>query len=48
MRIGKVSDTEFTYTRVVKERSWSEKMYLFPIPDSERRKNPNLTQNTGW
>lgn len=37
-----------TFTRVPKNRTWEDKMYLFPIPDSERRKNPNLTQNTGW
>lgn len=48
MKISKVSDEEYTYTRVVKERSWNDKMYLFPIPDSERRKNTNLTQNSGW
>lgn len=48
MKLEKNSDNSFTYTRFVKERSWDDKMYLFPIPDSERRKNPNLTQNSGW
>lgn len=33
---------------VVEERIWDDKMYLFPIPQSERFSNPNLTQNTGW
>nr|WP_301424739.1 RagB/SusD family nutrient uptake outer membrane protein [Bacteroides congonensis] len=23
-------------------------MYFFPIPASEMRKNPNLSQNPGW
>jgi len=46
--ITKNSDGTFTYTRVEKQRTWDDKMYFFPIPDSERRKNPNLTQNTGW
>jgi hypothetical protein len=48
MRINKVSEGNDTYTRVNRNRLWDDKMYLFPIPDSERRKNPNLTQNTGW
>ncbi len=48
MKITKNDDDTFTYTRYTKERSWDDKMYLFPIPDSERRKNTNLTQNTGW
>ena len=29
-------------------RTWDDKMYLFPIPQSEIQKNPNLTQNPGW
>ena len=32
----------------VKERSWDDKMYFFPIPQSEKSKNPNLEQNPGW
>lgn len=27
---------------------FSDKMYLLPIPQTERVKNPNLTQNPGW
>lgn len=30
------------------KRQWDDKMYLFPIPQSERQKNKNLTQNPGW
>ena len=37
-----------TYTRKIVQRSWDDKMYFFPIPDSEIRKNPNLKQNLGW
>ncbi|WP_321290289.1 RagB/SusD family nutrient uptake outer membrane protein [uncultured Sunxiuqinia sp.] len=48
MKIEKTGDDSFSYTRVEIPRSWSDKMYFFPIPDSEIRKNPNLTQNTGW
>ena len=47
MQITKNGD-RYTYNRVPKPRYWDDKMYLFPIPDSEIRKNPNLTQNPGW
>lgn len=36
------------YERVIKNRMWDDKMYFFPIPDSEVRKNSNLIQNVGW
>ena len=29
-------------------RMWNDKMYLFPIPQTERMKNGNLSQNPGW
>ena len=48
MQIEKVGDAEFKYTRVTKNRQWNDKMYFFPIPDSEIRKNSKLTQNPGW
>ena len=38
----------FKYTRNTVTRQWDDKMYLFPIPQSERMKNPNLEQNPGW
>ena len=38
----------FKYTRNTVSRQWDDKMYLFPIPQSERMKNPNLEQNPGW
>ena len=47
MKISKNADT-YTYTRKTVNRLWDDKMYLFPIPQSERSKNPNLTQNPGW
>lgn len=47
MQVTKNGDN-YTYKRVTKSRYWNDKMYLFPIPDSEMRKNPNLTQNPGW
>ena len=44
----KNSDDSFTYTRSIKALVWDDKMYFYPIPDSEIRKNPNLKQNPGW
>ena len=38
MQITKNGDN-YTYKRVTKSRYWNDKMYLFPIPDSEMRKN---------
>ena len=29
-------------------RQWDDKYYFYPIPQSELKKNPNLTQNAGW
>ena len=29
-------------------RQWDDKYYFYPIPMSELKKNPNLTQNAGW
>jgi SusD family. len=48
MKITKNADGTFTYTRHNVSRKWDDKMYLFPIPQSERLKNPNLEQNPGW
>ena len=48
MKLTKDSNGTITYTRNTVSRTWDEKMYLFPIPQSEIAKNPNLTQNPGW
>jgi hypothetical protein len=29
-------------------REWLEKKYLYPIPEADKIKNPNLGQNSGW
>lgn len=47
MKITRSGDT-YTYERRTMDRQWEDKMYLFPIPQSEITKNPNLTQNPGW
>lgn len=48
MNITLNADGSYTYTRQNVSRQWSDKMYLFPIPQTEIMKNPNLTQNEGW
>lgn len=48
MKITKNTDGTYTYNRVTKPRTWDDKMYFFPIPQSEIMKNPNLKQNPGW
>lgn len=48
MKLTKTESGVINYNRVQVSRTWDEKMYLFPIPQSERMKNPNLTQNPGW
>lgn len=48
MKLTKNEDGSIAYNRVTVNRTWDEKMYLFPIPQSERMKNTNLTQNAGW
>ena len=36
------------FTRSTVTRQWDDKYYFYPIPQSELKKNPNLTQNPGW
>jgi hypothetical protein len=35
-------------TRSTVARQWDDKYYLYPIPQSEIKKNPALGQNPGW
>ena len=35
-------------TRSTVSRQWDDKYYFYPIPQSELKKNANLTQNPGW
>lgn len=39
--------TEFTGVQI-RQRGFPDHYYLWPIPQSEREVNPNLTQNPGW
>ncbi|MCD2424018.1 RagB/SusD family nutrient uptake outer membrane protein [Niabella pedocola] len=39
--------TEFTGVKI-RQRGFPDNYYLWPIPQSERDVNPNLTQNPGW
>lgn len=42
-------DSRQYYRKLYETRSWSERMYLYPISQSELFKNSNLfPQNTGW
>jgi hypothetical protein len=43
------ADSTVTYTPAALEtRQWDDKMYFFPIPQSEIQKAGSLTQNPGW
>lgn len=44
----KKENNKLTMKRETIERNWEDKMYFFPIPDIEIRKNNNLKQNEGW
>ena len=35
-------------TRSTVSRQWDDKYYFYPIPQTELKKNTNLTQNPGW
>ncbi|MBR1388996.1 MAG: RagB/SusD family nutrient uptake outer membrane protein [Prevotella sp.] len=50
LQITKNADDTFSESKiVVQNRQWNDKMYLFPIPQSEILKSGNvLTQNPGW
>lgn len=48
MKITRNDDGTFSYDRKTVQRQWDEKMYFFPIAQSEKTKNPNLGQNPGW
>ncbi len=48
MNISKNDDGTFSYARKIVSRQWDDKMYFFPIPQTEVMKNGNLKQNTGW
>lgn len=43
------TETGFSYQKVlIEERTWDDKMYLFPFPQEETYINNNLKQNIGW
>ena len=48
MKLTTAADGTVTYTRNKVNRLWDDKMYLFPIPQTEILKNPNLKQNPNW
>lgn len=48
MHITKDASGKLNYERKEIPRQWDDKMYFFPIPQTELLKNKNLTQNLGW
>lgn len=47
--ITRKEDGSFDYKKVlIEKRQFNERMYLYPIPQSEIYINPELTQNPGW
>lgn len=48
MKITKNNNGTYNYSRQVSTRLWDDKMYLFPLPQTELTKNKNLVQNPGW
>ena len=40
--------SDLTLTRSSVTRQWDDKYYFYPIPQTELKKNSNLTQNQGW
>lgn len=49
MEITRNSDGSFNYQRkLVEERAWQDRMYHYPIPQSELYINESLGQNPGW
>ena len=48
MNFTKTDDGDVLMERATIARQWDDKYYLYPIPYTERYKNPNLEQNPGW
>jgi len=49
LEIEKGENGAFEYNRILVEpRKWEDKMYIYPIANTERFKNVNLVQNPGW
>ena len=47
IQVANISST-MQLTRSTVSRQWDNKYYFYPIPQSEIKKNPNLSQNEGW
>ena len=49
MNITRNANLSLTFApKLLEVRPWQERMYFYPIPQSEIFKNTNLKQNTGW
>ena len=47
IQVANISST-LQLSRTTVNRQWDDKYYFYPIPQTELKKNPNLTQNQGW
>ena len=45
---GATITSDGSMRRTTINRQWNDKFNFYPIPQSELKKNPNLTQNPGW
>ena len=49
MDIEKESQGQLKYSgKIVENRIWNDRMYLYPISQNELYINQSLTQNPGW
>ena len=48
IQVATISSPSLILSRSIVNRQWDDKFYFYPIPQSELKKNPNLTQNPGW
>lgn len=48
MNFKSTAKDDILMERTTINRQWDDKYYLYPIPYTERYKNPNLEQNPGW
>jgi len=46
-RLSNGTSGEITWLNTV-PRKWEDKLYYYPIPETDRLTNPNLEQNPGW
>ncbi len=48
LAITKDGETKSAKREIIQNRKWEDKMYFYPLTDTERHKNTDLEQNPGW